>query len=100
MKQERLYQIILAPVVSEKSTVVADKSDQMVIKVLPDANKKEIAEAVEFMFKVKVRSVQVMNVRGKVKKTGRIKGKTSDWKKAYVCLEKGQDFDFQGMGQS
>ncbi|MCY4050744.1 MAG: 50S ribosomal protein L23 [Gammaproteobacteria bacterium] len=96
MNQERLYQIIVEPVISEKSTGVGDKS-QMVLKVLPNANKKEIRKAVETLFKLKVKRVQVANVRGKAKTFGRVKGKQNDWKKAYVCLEPGQDFDFHNM---
>lgn len=96
MNQERLYQVIVAPVISEKSTDLGDRS-QMVLKVLPDANKSEIAKAVETLFKLKVKRVQVMNVRGKTKKFGRILGKQNDWKKAYVCLEPGQEFDFHNV---
>lgn len=96
MNQERLYRIIVAPVISEKSTGLGDRN-QMVLKVLPDANKKEIAAAVEKIFKLRVRRVQVANVRGKTKRFGRILGKQNDWKKAYVCLEPGQEFDFHNI---
>ncbi len=98
MIKERLYQIILRPVVSEKSTLAADKHNQIVFQVLPDATKKEIREAVETLFEVKVSAVQVSNVKGKVKMMGRRKGKRSDWKKAYVSLQDGHDIDFLGMG--
>lgn len=98
MNEERLYQIILNPVISEKSTMAADKNGQIVFKVIPDANKKEIAEAVEKLFEVKVKGVQVVNVRGKVKRFGRTPGARSDWKKAYVSLHEGQDIDFLGLG--
>ncbi len=98
MNEERLYQVILNPVISEKSTMAADKHGQIVFKVLPDANKNEIAEAVEKLFEVKVKNVQVVNVRGKVKRFGRTPGACSDWKKAYVSLQQGQDIDFLGLG--
>jgi large subunit ribosomal protein L23 len=97
MNEERLYQIILNPVISEKSTMAADKHGQVVFKVRNDANKNEIAKAVEKLFEVKVKSVQVVNVRGKVKRSGQTPGSRSNWKKAYVCLHEGQDIDFLGM---
>ncbi len=96
--EERLYQIILKPVVSEKSTLLGDKNNQAVFQVRTDANKEEIRQAVEKLFEVKVKSVQIANVRGKVKNTGRISGMRSSWKKAYVCLQKGQEIDLLGMG--
>ena len=98
MNEERLYQIILNPVISEKSTIAADKNSQIVFKVRTDANKNEIAQAVEKLFEVKVKSVQVVNVRGKVKRLGKTPGARSDWKKAYVSLQDGQDIDFLGLG--
>ena len=92
--QERLTQILLAPVVSEKSQRLADKSNQVVFKVLVDANKQEIKQAVESLFDVKVNSVQVAKMKGKRKVFGRIRGKRSDWKKAYVGLKEGFDINF------
>lgn len=92
MNTDRLYQIIRAPHVSEKSTRVADKFRQMVFEVLPTATKPEIKAAVEKMFNVQVERVAVANVMGKRKRTGR----TQDWKKAYVTLKPGQDIDFLG----
>ena len=94
MNQERLMQVILAPVVSEKSTLVADKNEQVVFKVATDATKPEVKAAVELLFNVKVDSVQILNVKGKVKRFGRFTGRRSDWKKAYVCLTPGQEIDF------
>lgn len=93
---ERLSRVLLGPVVSEKSTRVADQSQQMVFKVLPDASKLEIRNAVEKMFDVKVTAVQVANVKGKVKRFGQTLGRRSDWKKAYVTLAEGSDIDFVG----
>lgn len=94
LNQDRLLQIILAPVVSEKSTFVADKHQQVVFRVTKDACKDEIKAAVELLFKVKVDAVKITNVKGKQKRFGRIAGRRKDWKKAYVCLEAGQEIDF------
>lgn len=94
ISQERLLKVILAPVVSEKSTRVADKLNQVVFRVLPDATKQEIGAAVSSLFKVEVTGVQVLNVKGKVKRSGRVTGRRDNWKKAYVTLKQGQDIDF------
>ena len=91
---ERLHQIILAPVVSEKSTRVAEKHNQAVFKVLRDARKPEIKAAVEKMFNVKVEGVRTLNVKGKTKRFGASMGVRSDWKKAYITLAEGQEIDF------
>jgi len=90
---ERLHQIIVAPVVSEKSTRAAEKANQAVFKVLRDAKKPEIKRAVEVLFKVKVEGVRTLNVKGKSKRFGRFDGQRSDWKKAYVTLAQGQEID-------
>lgn len=92
--QERLYQVILAPIVSEKGTFVADKFEQVVFRVASTATKPEIKAAVELLFKVQVDSVQVLNVKGKQKRFGRFNGRRKDWKKAYVCLKPGQQIEF------
>lgn len=94
ISQERLLKVILAPVISEKSTRVADKMNQVVFRVLPDATKQEIGAAVSSLFKVEVTGVQVLNVKGKVKRSGRVMGRRDNWKKAYVTLKPGQDIDF------
>jgi len=96
MNVERLTKIIVGPVVAEKASRVAEQHNQVVLKVLPDANKLEIKHAVESLFDVKVASVTTTNVKGKVKRTGRIMGKRSDWKKAYVTLVDGADINFLG----
>ena len=93
MNQERLLQVILAPVVSEKSTMVAEKAEQVVFRVAGDATKPEIKAAVELLFNVKVEGVSTVNVKGKVKRFGRSFGRRKDWKKAYVSLIKGQEID-------
>jgi len=97
--QERLMQVIMAPVVSEKSTYVADKHNQVVFRVASDATKHEIKAAVELMFstkdrKLEVKSVKVVNVRGKGKRFGQRSGRRNHWKKAYVCLKPGQEINF------
>ena len=94
ISQERLLKVILAPVISEKSTRVADKLNQVVFRVLPDATKQEIGAAVANLFKVEVMGVQVLNVKGKIKRSGRVTGRRDNWKKAYVTLKPGQDIDF------
>ncbi|MDP3293417.1 MAG: 50S ribosomal protein L23 [Nevskia sp.] len=91
---ERLHQLILAPVVSEKSTRAAEKSNEAVFKVLRDAKKPEIKAAIEKLFNVKVEAVRTLNVKGKVKRFGGAMGVRSDWKKAYVTLAQGQEIDF------
>jgi large subunit ribosomal protein L23 len=97
--QERLMQVLLAPVISEKSTYVAERHEQVVFKVARDATKPEIKAAVEMMFstkdqKIEVLSVQVANVKGKEKKHGRFVGRRPGWKKAYVTLKPGQEINF------
>ena len=96
MNLERLTKIIVGPVVAEKASRVAELHNQIALKVLPSANKLEIKHAVEQMFDVKVASVTTANVKGKVKRTGRIIGKRSDWKKDYVTLVDGSDINFLG----
>ena len=96
MSQERLMKILLAPHVSEKSARLSDSNSQVAFKVLKDATKPEIKQAVELMFDVKVRSVAVTNVKGKRKRFGAIQGRRQGWKKAYVTLAEGQDIDFLG----
>ncbi|MHB0992596.1 MAG: 50S ribosomal protein L23 [Burkholderiales bacterium] len=90
----RLLQVILAPQVSEKSTYVADKHEQVIFRVASDATKPEVKAAVELLFKVEVNSVQIANVKGKQKRFGRFMGRRSDWKKAFVCLKPGQEINF------
>ncbi len=92
--QDRLLQVILAPQITEKATYVADKNQQIAFKVRSDATKPEIKAAVELVFKVEVQSVTVANVKGKQKRAGRIMGRRSDWKKAYVSLKPGQEINF------
>ncbi|MEZ5615010.1 MAG: 50S ribosomal protein L23 [Rhodocyclaceae bacterium] len=94
MNQERLMQVLVAPQISEKATYVADKNEQVIFIVAPDATKPEIKAAVELLFKVQVESVQVSNLKGKEKRHGRNVGRRNDVRKAYVCLKPGQEISF------
>ncbi len=94
MNEARLYGVLLAPHISEKSAVNAELSDRHTFRVTTDASKLEVRRAVERLFGVRVRSVQIANVRGKAKKFGQAQGRRSDWKKAVVRLAEGQDLDF------
>ena len=94
--QEKLLRIVLEPRVTEKSTMVGEKYNQFVFKVLKSASKPEIKKAVELLFKIEVESVQVSNIKGKKKIFKREPGKRLDWKKAYVKLKPGFDIDFMG----
>jgi large subunit ribosomal protein L23 len=94
MNQERLFNVLLGPVVSEKSTMLADKHNQVAFRVLQDATKPEIKAAVEQLFKVKVESVQILNQKGRKKRFGRFSGRRSDVRKAYVSLAAGQEINF------
>jgi len=96
MNQERLMKVLLGPLVSEKSSRLAEASQQHVFKVLPNANKLEIKQAVESLFNVNVLSVRVVNVKGKSKRFGRAMGRRSDWKKAYIRVQEGQEIDLIG----
>ena len=91
---EQLMNVVLAPVVSEKSTFVADKNRQYVFRVADRATKPEIKAAIELMFKTKVDDVTVLNVRGKDRRFGRLSGRRLSWKKAYVRLAEGQEINF------
>ena len=93
MNQEFLLQLIQAPVISEKSTLAADAANQYVFKVRKDANKKAIKAAVEKLFEVEVEGVKTLNIKGKTKRFGRLTGKRSDWKKAYVRVKAGQEIE-------
>lgn len=94
ISQERLYKVLLAPIVSEKATYLADRHEQVLFRVVPDATKPEVKAAVEMLFKVEVESVQIVNIKGKVKRFGRTTGRRGDVKKAYVALKPGQEINF------
>jgi len=96
MNRERLMQVLLSPVISEKATVATEMGSQHVFRVAPNADKCEIGRAVELMFDVKVDRVQVLNVKGKRKRFRQKQGKRPSWRKAYVRLQPGYDIDFGG----
>lgn len=98
MNQERLLQVLLAPQISEKATFIADKNEQIAFRVATDATKPEIKAAVELLFKVQVESVQVLNVKGKVKRFRGAIGRRKSWKKAFVSLKPGQEINFAEGG--
>jgi large subunit ribosomal protein L23 len=92
--EERLMKVLLAPIISEKATFVAEKSEQVIFLVAPDATKPEIKAAVELLFKVQVESVQVLNREGKQKRSGRFNGRRNHTRRAFVCLKPGQEINF------
>ena len=96
MNQERLLQVLLAPQISEKATYLADKHEQVIFRVATDATKPEIKAAVELLFKVEVKSVQVLNQKGKTKRFGGRIGRRDHAKKAFVSLAAGQELNFSG----
>lgn len=96
MKQEHLLKIILSPHMSEKASIATDKRGEYVFKVAQSANKHDVKEAIELLFKTKVETVRILNVKTKPKRFGNIQGRSKAWKKAYVTLETGQQIDFAG----
>ncbi len=92
--EERLMKVLVAPVISEKATMLAEKSEQVVFLVMPDATKLEVKAAVELLFKVEVESVQVANRMGKQKRSGRFNGRRNHTRRAFVCLKPGQEINF------
>ena len=92
----RLMQVLVAPIVSEKATQVAEQTNAVVFKVLRDASKPEIKAAVELMFKVEVTGVSVLNQKGKTKRFGKTVGRRDHVRKAYVTLKPGQELNFGG----
>lgn len=99
VKQERLLQVLLAPHISEKGSLIAAAANQVVFKVLPNATKAEVKAAVQSLFKVKVTGVTTLNVKGKKKVFRGARGRRSDWKKAYVTLAEGQELDLLGAAK-
>lgn len=99
MNQERILTIILGPHISEKTTIISEESNQVTFKVAVDATKPEIKQAIESLFNVEVKDVQVLNVKGKTKRTARGKiRRRASWKKAYIRLEQGHEIDFVDLG--
>lgn len=99
IREERLLKILRAPHVSEKASIAMEKSNTIVLKVLKDATKREIKDAVEQLFEVKVTGVNTLVMKGKVKRRGQHLGYRSDWKKAYVTLAEGQNLDLAGVAE-
>ncbi|MCP4076750.1 MAG: 50S ribosomal protein L23 [Gammaproteobacteria bacterium] len=98
MNDQRVFQVIRAPHISEKAAIIGDASNQHVFKVAVDAKKEEIKAAIEQLFKVKVSRVRTANVKGKTKRQGARLGNRSGWKKAYVSLEQGHEIDLAVVG--
>jgi large subunit ribosomal protein L23 len=96
MNQERLYQVILSPHVSEKTSVAMEKRNEYAFQVVDTATKSEVKDAIEFLFNTKVKSVRVVNVRAKQKMFRGFEGKRKSWKKAYVTLQADQKLDIIG----
>ena len=94
----RLMAVLVAPIVSEKATMVGEKSNAVTFKVLQDATKPEIKAAVELMFKVEVHGVSVLNTKGKTKRFGKSMGRRDNVRKAYVTLKAGQEINLVGEG--
>jgi len=92
----RLMQVLVAPIVSEKATMIAEKSNSVTFKVLQDATKYEIKAAVQLMFKVDVKAVAVVNIKGKTKRFGKSVGRRDNLRKAYVTLQPGQELNLGG----
>ena len=92
----RLMQVLVAPIVSEKATMVAEKNNVATFKVLHDSTKYEIKAAVELMFKVEVQGVTVVNTKGKSKRFGKSMGRRDNVRKAYVMLKPGQELNLGG----
>ncbi len=96
IRQDQIRSVIISPHISEKTTDLSEKNQQITFKVRLDSNKTQIKKAVEKLFDVKVSSVKTLSVKGKKKRTGMRKGKTKSWKKACITLAEGQDIDFMG----
>lgn len=94
MNEERMLKVLIAPHISEKSSMVAEQANQVIFKVATDATKPEVKKAVEKIFNVEVNAVRMTNMKGKSKRFGQRLGRRNDWKKAYVTLKAGQDIDF------
>ncbi len=102
INQERALQLIIAPQISEKATLLGEKHNQIIFRVLQDAEKSEIKDAIEYLWKsqkVEVTKVRISNVKGKEKRFGRFMGKRTGWKKAYVAIKKGQELNFLDFKQ-
>jgi len=100
MNREQLMNVLLAPHVTEKTSLAMQNNNQYVFRVRRQATKVDIKQAVELMFDVKVKGVQVLNEPGKMRRFGRVQGRTQDWKKAYVSLAQGQTIDYEAKSKA
>ncbi|HWZ61419.1 MAG TPA: 50S ribosomal protein L23 [Steroidobacteraceae bacterium] len=100
MNREQLMSVLIAPHVTEKTSLAMQNHNQYTFRVRREATKTDIRKAVELMFDVKVAGVQVVNEPGKQRRFGRIAGRTQDWKKAYVSLTAGQTIDYEARAKT
>lgn len=100
MKREQLMNVLIAPHVTEKTSLAMQNHNQYTFRVQRNATKTDIKRAVELMFDVKVKGVQIVNEPGKARRFGRITGRTQDWKKAYVSLVQGQSIDYEASAKA
>ena len=100
MNREQLMSVLIAPHVTEKTSLAMQNHNQYTFRVRRDATKTDIRKAIELMFDVKVAGVQVVNEPGKVRRFGRTSGRTQDWKKAYVSLAAGQTIDYEARAKA
>ena len=100
MNKEQLMNVLIAPHVTEKTSLAMQNNNQYTFRVRRNATKTDIKAAVELMFEVKVSGVQVVNEPGKARRFGKLQGRTQDWKKAYVSLVEGQAIDYEARAKS
>ena len=100
MNREELLSVLIAPLVTEKTSLAMQNHNQYTFRVRRDATKTDIRKAIELMFDVKVAGVQVVNEPGKTRRFGRTVGRTQDWKKAYVSLSPGQTIDYEARAKT
>jgi len=100
VNREQLASVLLAPHVTEKTSLAMQNSNQYCFRVRRNATKTDVRKAVELMFEVKVQAVQILNEPGKRRRFGRLEGRTQDWKKAYVRLAQGQTIDYEAKAKT
>jgi large subunit ribosomal protein L23 len=100
VKKEQLMNVLIAPHVTEKTSMAMQNNNQYTFRVKKNATKTDIKAAVELMFEVKVKGVQIVNEPGKARRFGKLQGRTQDWKKAYVSLAQGQAIDYEARAKA
>jgi large subunit ribosomal protein L23 len=100
VNREQLMNVLIAPHVTEKTSMAMQNHNQYTFRVKRNATKTDIKQAVELMFEVKVKGVQIVNEPGKTRRFGRLVGHTQDWKKAYVSLVQGQTIDYEARAKA